>query len=74
MSAVKKSFAIAATAATVVMGAAGVAAADAGAHGVAAGSPGVLSGNLIQVPLRQHRQRHRPAQPGLRQHLRQRLT
>nr|WP_234321670.1 hypothetical protein [Streptomyces xanthophaeus] len=38
MSAVKKSFAIAATA------------------------------------LRQHRQRHRPAQPGLRQHLRQRLT
>ncbi|GHI83140.1 chaplin [Streptomyces xanthophaeus] len=51
MSAVKKSFAIAATAATVVMGAAGVAAADAGAHGVAAGSPGVLSGNLIQVPV-----------------------
>ncbi|WP_051902212.1 chaplin [Streptomyces xanthophaeus] len=32
-------------------GAAGVAAADAGAHGVAAGSPGVLSGNLIQVPV-----------------------
>ncbi|UQX01561.1 chaplin [Streptomyces sp. RerS4] len=37
-----------------VMMAAGVAApamADAGAHGVAAHSPGVLSGNLVQVPV-----------------------
>ncbi|GAA2647815.1 MULTISPECIES: chaplin [Streptomyces] len=51
MSAVQKSFAIAATAATVVMGAAGLASADAGAHGAAVGSPGVLSGNLAQVPV-----------------------
>ncbi|GAA1350576.1 chaplin [Streptomyces beijiangensis] len=32
-------------------GAAGVAAADAGAQGEAVGSPGVLSGNLLQVPV-----------------------
>ncbi|MET9700853.1 chaplin [Streptomyces sp. NPDC006529] len=51
MSAVKKSFAIAATAATVMMGGAGMAAADAGAEGAAIGSPGVLSGNLAQVPV-----------------------
>ncbi|MFF1401023.1 chaplin [Streptomyces sp. NPDC058287] len=51
MSAVKKSFAIAATTATVVLGGAGLAAADSGAHGVAAHSPGVLSGNLVQAPL-----------------------
>ncbi|MFF1569788.1 chaplin [Streptomyces sp. NPDC058293] len=51
MSAVKKSFAIAATTATVVLGAAGLAAADSGAHGVAAHSPGVLSGNLVQAPI-----------------------
>ena len=44
-------------------------------------SPGVVSGNLVQVPVhvpvnacRQHRQRHRRAQPGLRQPLRQPLT
>ncbi|MFJ6569501.1 chaplin [Streptomyces sp. NPDC091292] len=34
-----------------VLGGAGVAAADAGAEGVAIGSPGVLSGNVIQVPV-----------------------
>ncbi|MDA5280998.1 chaplin [Streptomyces sp. NPDC054904] len=51
MSAVKKSFAIAATAATVVMGGAGLASADAGAQGAAIGSPGVASGNVIQVPV-----------------------
>ncbi|MFD6877499.1 MULTISPECIES: chaplin [unclassified Streptomyces] len=51
MSAVKKSFAIAATAATVVMGGAGLASADAGAQGAAIGSPGVASGNAIQVPV-----------------------
>ncbi|MFJ6462632.1 chaplin [Streptomyces sp. NPDC091387] len=33
------------------MGAAGTAFADAGAEGVAVGSPGVLSGNVIQVPI-----------------------
>ncbi|MEW2297635.1 chaplin [Streptomyces sp. NPDC006743] len=44
------------TAAAVLAGAAlmtcaGTAAADAGAEGVAANSPGVLSGNVIQVPI-----------------------
>ena len=38
-------------AATAVAGTAGVAAADSGAKGVAAHSPGVLSGNVIQVPI-----------------------
>ncbi|CAM5461658.1 chaplin [Streptomyces narbonensis] len=33
------------------MGAASPAFADAGAHGVAIGSPGVLSGNVVQVPI-----------------------
>ncbi|MFJ9078749.1 chaplin [Streptomyces sp. NPDC102278] len=42
---------IAATAATVVMGAAGLASADAGAEAAAVGSPGVLSGNTAQVPV-----------------------
>ncbi|MFK0239168.1 chaplin [Streptomyces vinaceus] len=51
MSAVKKSFALAATTATLVMGAAGLASADADATGAAALSPGFLSGNLVQVPV-----------------------
>ncbi|ASY33752.1 putative membrane protein [Streptomyces sp. Tu6071] len=34
-----------------IVGAAGAASADAGAQGLAAGSPGVLSGNLVQVPV-----------------------
>ncbi|KOG14723.1 chaplin [Streptomyces wedmorensis] len=33
------------------MGAASPAFADADAHGVAIGSPGVLSGNVVQVPI-----------------------
>ncbi|MFE7586220.1 chaplin [Streptomyces gardneri] len=33
------------------MGAASPAFADADAHGVAVGSPGVLSGNVVQVPI-----------------------
>ncbi|MGW0859314.1 chaplin [Streptomyces sp. NPDC002690] len=33
------------------LGAAAPAMADAGAEGVAAGSPGVLSGNVIQIPV-----------------------
>ncbi len=59
----------------------GAAYADAGAAGVAAGSPGVVSGNAVQVPVhvpvnavRQHGRRDRPAEPGVRQHLRQRLV
>ncbi|MET8407002.1 chaplin [Streptomyces sp. NPDC005195] len=35
----------------VVLGGAGLAMADAGAQGAAIGSPGVLSGNVIQVPV-----------------------
>ena len=35
----------------VVLSGAGLAMADAGAHGAAVGSPGVLSGNLVQVPV-----------------------
>ncbi|MFF5447686.1 chaplin [Streptomyces sp. NPDC012888] len=38
-------------AAGVVLGGASVAVADAGANGVAAGSPGVLSGNVVQIPV-----------------------
>ncbi|MFD9458488.1 chaplin [Streptomyces sp. NPDC059985] len=34
-----------------VMGGASAASADANAEGIAAGSPGVLSGNLIQIPV-----------------------
>ncbi|MET7284479.1 chaplin [Streptomyces sp. NPDC005573] len=34
-----------------MVGGAGLAMADAGAQGAAAGSPGVLSGNVIQVPV-----------------------
>ncbi|WP_329564967.1 chaplin [Kitasatospora sp. NBC_01266] len=41
----------AAAAAALILGGASIASADAGAQGVAAGSPGVLSGNLIQVPV-----------------------
>ncbi|MFC9173162.1 chaplin [Streptomyces sp. NPDC057107] len=33
------------------MGAAGPAMADSGAEAIAAGSPGVLSGNIVQVPV-----------------------
>ncbi|RLV71226.1 chaplin [Streptomyces sp. CBMAI 2042] len=34
-----------------IAGGAGMASADAGAQGAAIGSPGVLSGNLVQVPV-----------------------
>lgn len=45
--------AIAATvlAAAGILGAGGAAVADANAEGVAIGSPGVLSGNVVQVPI-----------------------
>ncbi|WP_123976857.1 chaplin [Streptomyces sp. Ag109_O5-1] len=39
------------TGAILALGGAVPAFADAGAHGAAVGSPGVLSGNLIQVPI-----------------------
>ncbi|MCY0945494.1 MULTISPECIES: chaplin [Streptomyces] len=51
MSRVLKSAALALAAGAVVVGGASMASADAGAQGIAAGSPGVLSGNLIQVPI-----------------------
>ncbi|MEU6995398.1 chaplin [Streptomyces sp. NPDC046465] len=47
---IKIGIAAAATCAA-VLGATGVAAADAGASGAAQNSPGVISGNVIQVPV-----------------------
>ncbi|MCC9311615.1 chaplin [Kitasatospora sp. RB6PN24] len=46
-----KTLVMSATAAGLLLGGAGVAAASAGAEGAAIGSPGVLSGNLIQIPV-----------------------
>ncbi|MFJ9847889.1 chaplin family protein [Streptomyces sp. NPDC101150] len=40
-----------ALAAAAVLGGAGAASADAGASGAAVGSPGVVSGNVVQVPV-----------------------
>ncbi|WP_329376422.1 chaplin [Streptomyces sp. NBC_01351] len=51
MSRIAKAFAITAVAGSAVTAGAGLAVADAGAHGAAAHSPGVLSGNLLQVPV-----------------------
>ncbi|MFI5617085.1 chaplin [Streptomyces sp. NPDC051567] len=51
MSRIAKALAITAVAGTAVAAGAGLAVADAGAQGAAVGSPGVLSGNLLQVPV-----------------------
>ncbi|MFJ7586527.1 chaplin [Streptomyces sp. NPDC097617] len=51
MSRIAKAFAITAVTGSAVVAGAGLAVADAGAHGAAVGSPGVLSGNLLQVPV-----------------------
>ncbi|MGW4165167.1 chaplin [Streptomyces sp. NPDC004788] len=51
MSRIAKAVALSVGAAAAVAGAAGVAAADAGAEGAAVHSPGVLSGNVVQVPI-----------------------
>ncbi|OKK16114.1 hypothetical protein AMK16_25695 [Streptomyces sp. CB00455] len=51
MSRIAKALAATAAAAAVLVGGAGVAAADATAEGAAIGSPGVLSGNVLQVPV-----------------------
>lgn len=48
---IKKVVAVAAATGGLVLAGAGMAAADAGAQGAAIGSPGVLSGNVIQVPV-----------------------
>ncbi|WP_030764923.1 chaplin [Streptomyces sp. NRRL F-2664] len=51
MSRIAKALAITAVTGSAVVAGAGLAVADAGAHGAAVGSPGVLSGNLVQVPV-----------------------
>ncbi|MEV7521610.1 chaplin [Streptomyces sp. NPDC091371] len=51
MNSAKKAALVLATAGLAAAGAAGSAMADSSADGVAAGSPGVLSGNLGQVPI-----------------------
>ncbi|MCZ7413436.1 MULTISPECIES: chaplin [unclassified Streptomyces] len=48
---IKKVVAAAAATGGLVLAGAGVAVADAGAEGAAVGSPGVLSGNVVQVPV-----------------------
>ncbi|MFI9769318.1 chaplin ChpG [Streptomyces sp. NPDC052415] len=51
MSRIAKGLVLTSVAAAAVAGGAGIAAADAGANGAAAHSPGVLSGNVAQVPV-----------------------
>ena len=51
MSRIAKAAVVALGTGAVVIGGAGLALADAGAQGEAAASPGVLSGNVIQVPV-----------------------
>ncbi|MEU3824612.1 DUF320 domain-containing protein [Streptomyces sp. SID486] len=51
MSRIAKGLVLTSAAVAAVAGGAGVAAADAGAGAVAANSPGVLSGNVVQVPI-----------------------
>ncbi|MBW5483934.1 chaplin [Streptomyces bambusae] len=51
MNTAKKAAVALAGAGLAVAGAAGAAVADAAAEGAAVGSPGVLSGNLLQVPV-----------------------
>ncbi|GGS17883.1 chaplin ChpG [Streptomyces griseoviridis] len=51
MSRIAKGLALTSVTAAAVAGTAGVAAADAGAQAAAAHSPGVLSGNVLQVPV-----------------------
>jgi hypothetical protein len=50
MSRIAKAAVVALGTGAVVIGGAGLALANSGAEGVAAGSPGVLSGNLLEVP------------------------
>ncbi|QIJ62737.1 chaplin [Streptomyces sp. JB150] len=51
MSRIAKGLVLTSAAVAAVAGTAGAAAADAGAKGAAAHSPGVLSGNVVQVPV-----------------------
>ncbi|MGY4740216.1 chaplin [Streptomyces sp. ATMOS53] len=51
MSRIAKGLVLTSVAAAAVAGASGVATADSDANGIAAHSPGVLSGNVVQVPI-----------------------
>ncbi|MET7481478.1 chaplin ChpG [Streptomyces sp. NPDC005538] len=51
MSRIAKGLVLTSVAAAAMAGTAGIAAADSDAHGAAAHSPGVLSGNVVQVPV-----------------------
>jgi hypothetical protein len=51
MSRIAKGLALTSVAAAAMAGTAGIAAADSDAHAAAAHSPGVLSGNVVQVPV-----------------------
>ncbi|GAA3782135.1 chaplin [Streptomyces chiangmaiensis] len=51
MSRIAKGLALTSVAAAAVAGTAGIAAADSGASGATENSPGVLSGNVLQVPV-----------------------
>ncbi|MYU22256.1 chaplin [Streptomyces sp. SID8352] len=51
MSRIAKAAGVALGAGAVVLSGTGLAMADAGAEGAAVGSPGVLSGNVVQVPV-----------------------
>lgn len=51
MSRITRALVLSSVAATAVAGATGIAAASSGADGAAANSPGVVSGNVIQVPI-----------------------
>ncbi|MDX3248767.1 chaplin [Streptomyces sp. ME18-1-4] len=51
MSRIAKAAAVALGTSAVVVTGAGLAMADAGAQGAAVGSPGVLSGNVVQIPV-----------------------
>ncbi|WP_407916451.1 chaplin [Kitasatospora sp. NE20-6] len=48
---IRRALALTGVAGVLVLGTAGVANADATATGTAIGSPGILSGNVIQVPI-----------------------
>ncbi|MFI9616323.1 chaplin [Streptomyces sp. NPDC052023] len=51
MSRIAKAAGVALGTGAMVLGGAGLAMADAGAEGAAVGSPGVLSGNVVQIPI-----------------------
>ncbi|TLQ44739.1 chaplin [Streptomyces marianii] len=51
MSRTAKAFVLSTLAAAAVAGSTGIAAADSGAQAAAAASPGVLSGNVVQLPV-----------------------